>query len=99
MYGKHAPPFGAVRDAEREHAPRRRARDVFAFEQRCVRRSARSTPEIAFSVVVLPAPLAPIRLTSSPLLHLERESAHRRDLAVAALEVLNRRARLYLSPR
>ena len=26
-----------------------------------------STPEIAFSVVVLPAPLAPIRLTSSPL--------------------------------
>ena len=30
-----------------------------------------SVPVMAFSVVVLPAPLAPIRLTSSPSPHVE----------------------------
>ena len=58
-----------------------------------------STPDIAFSVVVLPAPLAPIRLTSSPLRDLEGEAAHRRHLAVAAFEPFNGEHAPYLSPR
>ena len=86
MYGKHAPALGAVRDAELQHAPRGGARDVLALEGHAPAALGGSTPEIAFSVVVLPAPLAPMRLTSSPLFHFERQAAHRGDLAVAAFE-------------
>ena len=40
-------------------------------------------PEIARSVVDLPAPLAPSSVTTSPFLDAERDAAQRLDLAVA----------------
>ena len=60
-----APALRAMRDAEREDAARRRARDVLALEM--MRPTAgRMRPEIVRRVVVLPAPFAPMRVTSSP---------------------------------
>ena len=44
------------------------------------------TPAIVASVVVLPAPLAPIKATSSPSLTLRERSRTRHDAAVLDLE-------------
>ena len=54
-------------------------------------RSVRSTPEIAFSVVVLPAPLAPSSVVMEPSLHLERHALqHQDDVVVDDLDVVDR---------
>ncbi len=45
-----------------------------AFEQSTLPRRGRNKPESVFSVVVLPAPLAPSKVTSSPLLDCERNA-------------------------
>ena len=47
-----------------------------------------SSPEIARSVVVLPAPLPPIRATVSPAAHLEGDVGHRDEIAVGRLDPL-----------
>ena len=57
--GKHAPPLGALGDAELEDAPRGGARDVLAEEPDAARRPGAARPRSPSSVVVLPAPLAP----------------------------------------
>ena len=51
------------------------------------RRSARTVPEIARSVVVLPAPFAPSSATTSPSSTRERDAVQRLDRPVARLDV------------
>ena len=58
-------------------------------------RSARSRFEIAFSVVVLPAPLAPSSATMPPSRHLERHALQHEDhVVVDDLDVVDREERL-----
>ena len=57
-------------------------------------RSACSRLEIAFSVVVLPAPLAPSSATMPPLRHRQRDALqHEDDVIVDDLDVVRRRGR------
>ena len=58
-------PLRTMREAQRENLARRRMGDVVAVKQDGAA-AAGNKPEIAFRVVVLPAPLAPIRATSWP---------------------------------
>ena len=50
-------------------------------------RRAGRTPEIIFRVVVLPAPLAPMRATISPAVDAQRDPLERLDLAVEDVDV------------
>ena len=46
-------------------------------------------PAMAFSVVVLPAPLEPSSATTEPSRHLERDVGHADQVAVAHLEMVD----------
>ena len=62
-------------------------------------RTGRS-PEIVFSVVVLPAPLAPMSVTISPSLDGERDALERLDRAVVDVQVLElKQASVGVTPR
>ena len=47
-----------------------------------------SSPAMVFSVVDLPAPLAPIRVTISPFVHLEGDALDGVDAAVINVEII-----------
>ena len=68
---EHAAAFGHHHQALLDQVPRRPGRVIARPMYSISPPAAGWVPVIAFSVVVLPAPLAPIRLTSSPSLDLE----------------------------
>ncbi len=57
------------------------------IENRCCQPATGSSPEMAFNVVVLPAPLVPISATSCPRADVEGDAFYRRHLAIAADKV------------
>ena len=79
-------PSGTRARPRRDQLERRRAGDVLAVVADRARARPAAGPQMPFSVVVLPAPLAPIRQTSSPWLDVEVDALDRADAAVGDLE-------------
>ncbi len=78
---KHAASFRRHGDAARDELVRRLTADVFVFENDLPERGW-SRPVIVRRVVVLPAPFAPISVTTSPLLDVQGDAGQRFDGAI-----------------
>ena len=91
---EQAPALGRLRDAGLDDL-RRRARVMSSPAKSMLPLRGRSRPEIVFSVVDLPAPLAPSSVTISPSPTVERDALERVDRAVVGVHVreLEQRAR------
>ncbi len=82
---EYASAFRAMRDAQRVRIWRGVAPLILRPSKVIVPLASGSIPLIAFSVVVLPAPFAPMRVTSLTHLDLDRDVAQRGDRASAGL--------------
>ena len=96
---EHAASFGHHREAAAHQRERRLPGDVARPRSARCPPSTGSRPQMPFSVVVLPAPFAPIRHTSSPSPTSRSMPLHRLDAAVGDLRARARRAAARSAPR
>ena len=85
---EHAPALGHMGDARGARSPRGRARRSTGRRTGCRPAAGRTSPEIARSVVDLPAPFEPSSVTTSPGSTASDDALERLDLAVADHQVI-----------
>ncbi len=91
--GEDAALFRAQRDAGARDLVRHAADQFAALEAHLSRCACVTMPMIDFIVVVLPAPLRPSSVTTSPFAHVEIDAVQNVRLAVPGLQVLDREQR------